>query len=408
MQHATIHEQKSVHTNPLRELEALGQSIWIDVIRRGMLAEELPRLIAEDGVSGVTSNPSIWEKAIGETNEYDADITALTRQGRMTGEIFEALAVADLQRAADMFRPIYDRTAGRDGFISMEVSPHLVHDTDGSINEARRFWAALDRPNVFIKIPATDEGIPAIRQLISEGINVNITLLFGLPRYEEVIEAYLGGLEERLRRNQPVDHVASVASFFLSRIDVLIDPQVEKIIQAGAKDRNGPQRAGNPNETSPVEAARAVVGETAIASAKIAYQIFSREFGGERFRRMSMRGAQTQKLLWASTSTKNPAYPDIKYVAALIGPDTINTLPLETLAAFRDHGVAESLLESGVQAAHDVMATLPKLGIDIDRMTQQLEDEGAEKFSVSFNKLMRAIEEKRALAQKDADGGRGS
>jgi transaldolase len=403
-----INAHHTAQANPLRQLEAFGQSIWIDVIRRGMLKEELPRLIAEDGVSGVTSNPTIWDKAIAHSNEYDEDLTALAQMGQTTGQIFEALAVADLQRAADLFRPIYDRTGGRDGFVSMEVSPHLVHDTGGTIDEALRLWAALDRPNVLIKVPATDAGIPAIRELLRQGININITLLFGLPRYEQVVEAYLDALEERLRRGEKIDRIASVASFFLSRIDVLVDPQVQKVIDEGKAAGHDPQRAGNPNETAPVSVARAVLGQTAIASARIAYQIYSRVFGSERYRTLMAHGAATQKLLWASTSTKNPAYSDTKYVEALIGPDTINTVPLETLDAFRDHGIAKVLIESGTRAAHDVIDSLPKLGIDLSQVTHQLEDEGAEKFTASYDQLMQALDAKRAAAQKRADGGQGS
>ena len=394
MQQSMAGSQSAAATNPLRRLEALGQSIWLDFTRRSMtLSGELQRLIDEDGVSGVTSNPSIFEKSIAGSHDYDDAVHALALEGQRATRIYEALAIEDLQYAADLFRPIYERTSGRDGFVSMEVSPHLVHDTEGTVEEARRFWAALARPNVMIKVPATDEGLPAIRQLIGEGININITLLFGLERYKAVLEAYLGGLEDRLRRGQPIDRVASVASFFLSRIDVLVDPILEKI---AAQDN--PRRNGNPSEVAPAAVARSLLGQTAIACAKVAYHVYSETFSGERARSLIERGGHTQKLLWASTSTKNPAYSDVKYVEALIGPDTVNTVPLETLHAYRDHGNPTVTLDAGLAAAQQVLAGLARVGIDLDAVVRQLEDEGAEKFRMSYDRLMAALEEKRSAA----------
>jgi transaldolase len=359
--------------NPLLQLQAFGQSIWLDFLRRGMIASgELHQLIEEDGLRGVTANPSIFEKAIAGSHDYDDAVRALARQGKTAHRIYEALAIEDVQRAAELFRPVYDETGGQDGFVSLEVSPHLANDTAGTIAEARRFWTRLAHPNVMIKVPATPEGIPAIRQLTREGVNVNITLLFALDRYREVVEAYLTGLEARLAAGQPVDRIVSVASFFLSRIDVLIDPVLEKLMQAG-----GPKS----------QIAQTLHGQVAIASAKIAYQIYKGVVAGERFRTLANRGARPQRLLWASTSTKNPAYRDVMYVEALIGLDTVNTLPLETIHAYRDHGQPAARLEERVDDARRVLARLPEVGIDLQAVTTQLEREGVEKFNAALDHL---------------------
>ena len=369
--------------NPLLKLAAFGQSIWLDYIRRQMIDNgELQKLIDDDGLKGVTSNPSIFEKAIAGSRDYDASIRTLAQAGQSIEAIYEALTVEDVQRAADLFRPHYDRLDGGDGFVSLEVNPHLARDTQGSIAEARRLWQALNRPNVFIKIPATKEGLPAIRQLISEGINVNVTLLFGLPRYREVAEACIAGLEARAAQGKPL-RVASVASFFLSRIDVLLDPKLEALAAAG-----GPQALG----------AQELVGQVAIASAKVAYTIYQEIFGSERFKALIAKGARPQRLLWASTSTKNPAYPDVKYVEPLIGPDTVNTLPPETIEAYRDHGNPAARLTEGVDRAAAHLQRLPELGLDLNRATQQLEDEGVEKFNKPFDSLMCTLEGKRREA----------
>jgi transaldolase len=367
--------------NPLRKLSTLGQSIWLDYIRRQMIdSGELKKLIEDDGLKGVTSNPAIFQKAIAGSADYDEAIRSLALAGQSIEEIYQVLTVEDVQQAADLFRPVYDREAGRDGFISLEVNPHLAQDTEGTVKEARHLWQALGRPNVLIKVPATKEGLPAVRELISEGINVNVTLLFGLPRYREVAESYIAGLEARAAQGRPLNPVASVASFFLSRIDVLLDPRLEKLAAAG-----GPQAQG----------ARGLIGEAAIASAKVAYTIYRGIFGGERFKKLAARGARPQRLLWASTSTKNPAYPDVKYVEPLIGPETVNTLPPETLKAYRDHGDPAARLTEAVDRAAGCLRRLAELGIDLDQATQQLEDEGVEKFNQPFDSLMATLAEKR-------------
>ena len=366
--------------NPLKRLEALGQSIWLDYIRRDLITSgDLRRLIEEDGLQGMTSNPAIFEKAIVASHEYDTDIQRMAVQGKSTQEIYEALSQHDVQSAADEFRPLYDRTDGRDGYVSLEVSPRLAHDTKGTIEEARRFWAALNRPNVFIKVPATIEGLPTIRQLISEGININVTLLFGLDRYQKVAEAYLAGLEDRVAQGKSVKQVASVASFFLSRIDAIVDPLLEQLAAQGGKDQ---------------DTANKVHGQVAIASAKMAYQSYQEILRGERFKKLVVQGARGQRLLWASTGTKNPNYSDLKYVEALIGPDTVNTVPVETLNAYRDHGNPEARLEQEILFAAWVLEQLPDLGLRILQMTQRLEDEGVEKFNLPFDKLLESLRER--------------
>ncbi len=374
-------------SNPLLELESFGQSIWMDFISRGTISSgQLQKWIEQDGVSGVTSNPSIFEKAITGSDDYDESIRALGLNGETPEEILRLLTVEDIQHVAYLLRPTYDRTDGRDGFVSLEVSPGLAHDTEGTIAEARELWIRVNRPNVMIKVPATAEGIPAIRELTGEGVNVNITLLFGLPRYREVADAYIGGLEILAAKKKPLKPVASVASFFLSRIDTLIDPLLEKIMK-----RDSPQ-AG---------VAERLHGQIAIASAKIAYEMYKEMFSGDRFTRLANSGARTQKLLWASTSTKNPAYSDTKYVEALIGPDTINTIPVETLNAYRDHGHPEQTLDQEVHKAHQMLNELSVVGIELDAITQQLEDEGIEKFITAHGQLMASIKEKSATLHHD-------
>jgi len=373
--------------NPLLELESLGQSIWMDFIRRGMISSgQLKQLIEEDGLGGVTSNPSIFEKAIAGSHDYDEAIRALALEDKSIDQIYAALTVEDIQRAADLFRPVHDRLNGADGFVSLEVSPYLAHDTAGTIAEARRLWLAVARPNVMIKVPATAEGLPAIQELIGEGINVNITLLFGLPRYRQVAEAYLGGLEILAAKGKSLKSVASVASFFLSRIDVLLDPALEKTM---ASDNSKAALAGM------------LHGQVAIDSAKAAYQIYKEIFESERFGKLKAQGARTQRLLWASTSTKNPAYSDLKYVEALIGPETVNTIPLQTLAAYRDHGKPASRLTNEAEKASENLRRLGEVGIDLDAATQQLEDEGVQKFIKAFDLLRSTLKEKRAAALKE-------
>jgi len=372
--------------NPLIELESFGQSIWMDFLRRSAIdSGELKQLIDQDGVSGVTSNPSIFEKAIAGSHDYDEAVLTLARQGKSVQEIYEALTVEDIQRTADLFRPVYDRLDGKDGFVSLEVSPTLAGDTAGSIQEAYRLWKKVGRPNLMIKIPATEAGLPAIRQLIGEGINVNITLLFGLPSYRQVVDAYLAGLETLAAQGKPLDRSASVASFFLSRIDTLSDPILKKIRLDG-----GPR----------AELVAGLYGELAIASAKVAYQIYQEIFAQDRFKKLAQKGARTQRLLWASTSTKNPEFSDVKYVEPLIGRDTINTLPLETIHLYRDHGNPTLSLEDNVEQAYQKLDQLGLAGLDMNFLTKQLEDEGVEKFEKAFETLMSVLGEKREAAMK--------
>jgi transaldolase len=363
--------------NPLKQLGTLGQSIWLDYIRRDLIAGGgLRRLIEEDGLLGMTSNPAIFEKAIVDSHDYDEDIRAMALEGKSAEAIYETISQRDVQSAADEFRPLYDRTDGKDGYVSLEVNPHLAHDTNATMLEARRLWDALNRPNVFIKVPATANGLPAIQQLISEGTNVNVTLFFGLSRYRQVAEAYIAGIETCAAEGEPVKQVASVASFFVSRIDALVDPLLEKLIAQGGKE---------------AELAKKVRGQVAIASAKMAYQIHKKIFGSDRFRKLAAKGARVQRLLWASTGTKNPGYSDVKYIEALIGSDTVNTAPMETLDAYRDHGEPKLRLEKDVKEARWVLERLPELGISIDNVTRQLEDEGVEKFNKPFDKLMETL-----------------
>ena len=355
------------------KIKDLGQSIWLDFFDREIMnSGRLKNLVEEDGIGGVTSNPSIFEKAISAGSDYDKDINILSKTKKNYDDIFFSVAVKDIQRAADFFINVYEKSNGEDGFVSLEVSPHLAHDTQATIKQAEELWKAVDRKNVMIKIPATKEGLPAIRKCISEGININITLLFGLPRYKEVTDAYISGLEDRIKNNQSISQISSVASFFLSRIDVLVDPMLE------SKELNN------------------LKGEVAIASAKKAYQIYKEVFTGERFKKLEASGAKRQKVLWASTSSKDPSFSDVKYVEALIGNETINTIPLETLKAFNDHGNAKDLLENDIDKASDVLDQLIKNEIDINAITQKLEDEGVEKFNIAYDKIIKAIEKKLA------------
>lgn len=371
----------------LKQVEKLGQSIWLDYIRRDLIVGgELARLIEEDGLRGMTSNPAIFEKAIVESHDYDEEIRSLVLKGKGAKEIYEALSQHDVQSAADTFRSLYDRTDGRDGYVSLEVNPHLAHDTRGTVQEARRLWVALNRPNVFIKVPATAEGIPAIQQLIGEGININVTLIFGLPRYRQVAEAYIAGLEKRLAQKKTVSQVASVASFFVSRIDVRVDVLLDAIIARGGQD---------------ADLAKGLRGNVAIACAKLAYQNYKVLFGTVQIKNLMDKGAHVQRLLWASTGTKNPAYRDVKYIEALIGPDTVDTAPLGTLDAFRDHGEAKASLEEDIEEASRVVKLLPVLGIDLDQATKNLEDEGVTKFNQPFDKLMETLAQKVAQHLRD-------
>lgn len=360
-------------TNKVKQIHDYGQSIWLDFIDRNFIKSgELKKLIDEDGVRGVTSNPAIFEKSISGSDAYDEQIAELSRQGKRNDEIFYAVAIDDIKAATDLFLPLYEEEVeGADGFVSLEVSPLLARDTEGTIAQALDLWEKVGRKNVMIKIPGTAEGLPAIRKCISEGMNINVTLLFGLPRYEEVTEAYISGLEDRANAGKSINQIASVASFFLSRIDVIADPLLQEKGFGELK------------------------GEVAIASAKKAYQIYKRVFGSERFKKLEEKGARPQRVLWASTSSKDPAFSDVKYVEALIGPDTVDTIPMETLEAYRDHGNPENRLEQGLNQAHQTMEKLKEIGINIDEITQKLEDEGIEKFNKPYEKLLKAIDEQK-------------
>ncbi|WP_461115309.1 transaldolase [Spirosoma jeollabukense] len=355
--------------NNVKKIHDFDQSIWLDYIDRKIMdTGELQKLIDEDGVRGLTSNPAIFEKAISSGSDYDEDIKKLAQEGKSNEDIFYGVAITDIQRAADLFKSVYDEEVrGADGYVSLEVSPHLALNTDGTLQQARTLWKAVDRNNVMIKIPGTAPCLPAIQQSISDGININVTLLFGLERYEAVVNAYISGLEERAKARQPIDQIASVASFFLSRIDVLIDPMLD---EKGLGD---------------------LKGEVAIALAKKAYEIYKREFSSDRFKQLEAKGAKPQRLLWASTSSKNPAFSDVKYVEALIGPKTVDTIPMETLEAFRDHGHAASRLEDDLDKATETLERVEKAGISLKAIAQQLEDEGIEKFNKPYDKLLDAI-----------------
>ncbi len=355
--------------NPLNQLQKQGQSIWLDLLDREIMdSGKLQSLIDDDGLSGLTSNPSIFEKAISGSSDYDADLAKLSANEDDNAILFFDLAIKDIQRAADIFKPVFDKTNGMDGFVSLEVSPLLARNTVATIKQVRELWKKVDRKNVMIKIPGTKEGIAAIRECLSEGININVTLLFGLPRYRQITEAFMGGIEDRLKEGRSIKEVASVASFFLSRIDVMVDPMLKK---KGADN---------------------LVGEVAIASAKKAYQIYLEMINSDRFKRLEALGAQRQRVLWASTSTKDPSFSDVKYVENLIGKETINTLPMETIDAFRDHGKASEALTMDISHAKKVMEDLKNKEINIDEITQKLEDEGIEKFNNAYEKLLKSID----------------
>lgn len=371
--------------NPVKELEKHGQAVWLDFLARGFIAKgDLKRLIDTDGVKGVTSNPSIFEKAIGSSDEYDAPIgKALKRGDRTVADLFEAVAVEDIQHAADVLRPVYDRLRGGDGYVSLEVSPYLAMDTAGSIAEARRLWKDVNRKNLMVKVPATPEGLPAIETLIGDGISINITLLFSKAVYLEVAEAYLAGLEKYVAGGGDPSHVASVASFFVSRIDSVVDKQLDEKIA----------RANDPSEK---ERLAALKGKVAIANAKVAYQDYKRLFSGSRWDKLAAKGAKPQRMLWASTGTKNKDYSDVLYVEELIGPDTINTMPPATLDAFRDHGKPRDSLEENVDDARRVLEELERSGVSLDAITEELVKDGVKQFADAADKLYGAVAHKRA------------
>jgi len=369
--------------NPVAALRRYGQSVWLDYLRRSVIESgELARLIREDGLGGITSNPAIFQKAIEGDKGYASIIAdELSKErGLSPKRLFELVAVRDIQAAADLLAPVYRSSAGLNGYVSLEVAPDLAHDTHGSVEEARRLWREVDRPNLMIKIPGTPEGLPAIATLLGEGINVNITLLFARSVYERVAEIYVEALEARLARGEPIQAIASVASFFVSRIDTAADAAIEK----KAKGASGAERA----------ALEALLGKVAIANAKLAYLSYRRIFSSPRWQALLAKGARPQRVLWASTGVKNPQYSDVLYVEELIGPETVNTMPPETLAAFRDHGRHRPSLLSGVEGAIQVLDDLAKAGISLEAITAELVADGVKKFQEPYDKLLASIEKR--------------
>ncbi|MBO9203808.1 MULTISPECIES: transaldolase [Niastella] len=367
--------------NSVARISDFGQSIWLDYIRRKFISSgELKKLIDEDGLKGVTSNPAIFEEAIVKSNDYNETLVTMAKLGISANDIFWSIAIEDVQNAARLFTEVYKKSNGLDGYVSLEVSPDLALNTEGTIAEAHSLWKVVGRKNVMIKVPGTNQGLPAIEQLISEGINVNVTLLFGLDRYREVTEAYVDGLEKRARNGESVHDVTSVASFFLSRIDTLIDPMLEELAKNNDEKR---------------ELTGKLVGKVAVACAREAYQIYKNVFGSERFKRLEAKGAKPQRLLWASTGTKNKAYRDVMYVEELIGFNTVNTVPIQTLDAYRDHGKPAARLEQNIEESKLVLQELKELGIDLKLVSEKLEDEGIQKFVQSFEHLLQVIDQKR-------------
>ncbi|HEX3365217.1 transaldolase [Phenylobacterium sp.] len=369
--------------NPLKTLTAAGQAIWLDYLHQDILKTgELQRLIADDGLTGLTSNPSIFEKAIGDGASYDARIAKLASGGKtQTKDLYEAIAIADIQGACDQFRPTWDRLKGRDGYASLEVSPDLANDTQGTVEEARRLWAAVDRPNLMIKVPGTKAGTPAIRQLIGEGINVNVTLLFALQAYLDVAEAHTAGLEDFKAAGGNVAKVHGVASFFVSRIDTAIDKKIDEKLKTA--------------DDATAARLKAVRGRVAIANAKVAYQRYLQTLATPRWKTLAVAGAAPQRLLWASTGTKDPAYSDVLYIETLIGPDTVNTMPPKTLDAFRDHGKVAPTLTQDPAAAEATLKEADALGLDLDGVTAALVDDGVRLFAKAFDDLLKAVDDKR-------------
>jgi len=376
-------ERQTHMTNPLLQLKNQGQSVWYDNIDRAQLASgQFKKMLDEDGVVGVTANPTIFEKSISAGHAYDQQITELVKEGKRTNEIYEAVVISDIRTVADLLRPTYDSTEGKDGYVSLEVSPELAHDTQGTINEAERFWKLVDRPNLMIKIPATPEGIPAIYETLRKGINVNITLIFSLNSYRDVTDAYLRALEDRNGEGEDISTLASVASFFVSRVDTLVDKRLDDKIKATS-------------DTAEQQKLKGLQGKAAIANARLVYQEFERIFSTPRFESLKHAGAHVQRPLWASTSTKNPAYRDVLYAEELVGPDTVDTMPLETIVNFRDHGKVRHSIEDDIDGAKATLDALENQGISYQQVTQQLQDEGVKKFADSFHQLFAGIENKR-------------
>ncbi len=369
--------------NALLGLQQYGQSVWLDYIRRNIILNgELQKLIDQDGLRGITSNPSIFEKAIAGSNDYSDLLTELGKQGLPTGKIYESIVVRDIQDSADKLLPVYKSTNRRDGYVSLEVSPTLARDTQGTIEEARRLWKAVNRPNIMIKVPGTPEGVEPVRRLTSEGLNINITLLFAQEAYIAVAEAYLDGLEAALKAGKDISGIASVASFFVSRIDTLVDSNIDERLKTA--------------KGADAQLLESLRGKVAIANAKQAYRYYQNMVESPRWKALAAKGAQTQRLLWASTSTKNPKYRDVLYIEELIGPDTVNTIPPATMDAFRDHGVLRRTLDTDLAAADKTMSDLEKAGISMKQVTGKLLDDAIRLFDEAFTQLHEVVEQKRA------------
>jgi transaldolase len=369
--------------NALLGLQKYGQSVWLDFIRRNIILNgDLQTLIDQDGLRGITSNPSIFEKAIAGSNDYTDLLTQLGKQGLPTGDIYERIVVRDIQDSADKLLPVYKSTNRRDGYVSLEVSPTLARDTKGTIEEARRLWKAVNRPNIMIKVPGTPEGVEPVRRLTSEGLNINITLLFAQEAYIAVAEAYLDGLEAALKAGKDISGIASVASFFVSRIDSLVDSNIDEHLKTA--------------KGSDAQLLESLRGKVAIANAKQAYRYYQKMIESPRWKALAAKGAQTQRLLWASTSTKNPKYRDVLYIEELIGPDTVNTIPPATMDAFRDHGVLRRTLDTDLAAADKTMSDLEKAGISMKQVTGKLLDDAIKLFDDAFTQLLQAVDQKRA------------
>jgi transaldolase len=369
--------------NALLGLQKYGQSVWLDYIRRNIILNgELQKLIDQDGLRGITSNPSIFEKAIAGSNDYTDLLTQLGKQGLPTGQIYERIVVRDIQDSADKLLPVYKSTNRRDGYVSLEVSPTLARDTQGTIEEARRLWKAVNRPNIMIKVPGTPEGVEPVRRLTSEGLNINITLLFAQEAYVAVAEAYLDGLEAALKAGKDISGIASVASFFVSRIDTLVDSNIDEHLKTA--------------KGADAQLLESLRGKVAIANAKQAYRYYQKMIETPRWKSLAARGAQSQRLLWASTSTKNPKYRDVLYIEELIGPDTVNTIPPATMDAFRDHGVLRRTLDADLAAADKTMSDLEKTGISMKQVTGKLLDDAIKLFDDAFTQLHQVVDQKRA------------
>lgn len=381
----------SAAKTPLHALHAAGQSIWLDFIDRDLLqGDRLARRIEDDALTGMTSNPTIFEKALASGTAYDAQLKAAA-DGRSAWELFELVETDDVRTACDIFRPVYDASKARDGYVSIEVSPGAAHDADATVAEAHRLWKTVDRPNVMIKVPGTAEGCVALERLIADGLNVNVTLLFAVDAYDRVVASYLAGLERRAAAGQPLDAVASVASFFVSRVDSAIDAMLAERVKAG---------------TMPAARAAELQGRAAVANAKQAYRLFQQRFSGPRWEALAAKGAQLQRPLWASTSTKNPEYRDTIYVEQLIGPDTVNTMPPATLEAFRDHGVTARTVDADLTGADSLLAALEREGIAMSAVTDRLLSEGLASFQKSFDTLIAGIERKTAALGHAVAGGK--